>query len=75
MMKNTSREFVQRKHQIISDSKNTKAQVSLCLLLEYKPATDKKTKVNVNNIKKEREDISLTVNNNNKVDSKEKCDI
>ena len=71
MMKKTSREYVQRKHPIISDSKHTKAQVRLCLLLEYKPATDKKTKVKVNNSKKEREDISLTAINNNKVDSKE----
>ena len=70
-MKKTSREYVQRKHTIISVSKHTKAQVSLCLLLEYKPATVKKTKVKVNNIKKEREDISLTVINNNKVESKE----
>jgi len=70
-MKKTSREYVQRKHPIISESKHTKAEVSLCKLTEDKPATVKKTKVSVNNIKKEREDISLTVINNNKVDSKE----
>jgi len=75
MMKNTSREYVQRKHQIISVRKNTKAQVSLLLLCENKYATVMKTKVKVNNMKKEREGNSLTVTNNNKVDSKVKGDI
>jgi len=71
MMKKRSREYVQRKHLIISDSRYNKAQVSLDLLLEYKPATDKKTKVKVNKKKKEREDISLTEKKIKKVDSKE----
>ena len=71
MMKKTSREYVQRKHPIIRERKNTKAQVSLWQWYVNKHATQKKTKVKVSNIKKEREDISLTEKKIKKVDSKE----
>jgi len=66
MMKKTSKECVLRKHPIISESRNTKADLSLFWVWMNEEATEKKTKVRVNNIKKESEDISLSVTNSKK---------
>jgi len=61
MMKKISKEYVLRKHPIIRESRNTKAEVSLFWVWMKEEATEKNTKVRVNNIKKESEDISLSV--------------
>ena len=75
MMKKTRIECVPRKQPIISERKNTREDVSLLWRYLTVDATDKKTKVKVSNMKKEREDVSATVKNNSKTDNNEKQDM
>lgn len=63
-----------RKQPIINERKNTKADAKLDSTQQWADATDKNTKDNVNSIKWEREDISLTIMNNRRVTNMDKID-
>jgi len=66
---------VQRKQPIIRERKNTNEDVRLYRRGQNVEATVTKTKVKVSNIKKESEDISLTVMKRSRINRKEKSDI
>ena len=66
---------MQRKQPIIRERKNTNEDVRLYRRGQNVEATVTKTKVKVSNIKKESEDISLTVMKRSRINRKEKSDI